>query len=37
LNGQGGPENGVLLDVLLHLGLAADAGGVNEDEPALIV
>ena len=37
LNGQGGPENGILLDVLLHLGLAADAGGVNEDEPALIV
>ena len=37
LDGHGGPKDGVLLDVLLHLGLAADAGGVDEHEPALVV
>ena len=37
LNGHGGPEDAVLLNVLRHLGPPPDTGGVNEDKAALVV
>ena len=35
LNGHGGPEDGELLDAVVHLGLLAHAGGVDEQVLAL--
>ena len=37
LNGHGGPEHGVFLNDILHLGLLAHAGGVDEVILALVV
>ena len=37
LNGHGGPQDGKLLDAVVHLGLLAHTGGVDEQVLALLV